>query len=68
MELQGNLEIVTTNSPVIGIISSENPQNDFHFELSCYNEDKVIGHCNFNLSMMGNETLFDILCQKMELL
>ena len=44
---QENVEIVTTNSPVIGIISSKNPETDFNFNICCYHNDDLIGNCIF---------------------
>lgn len=54
---QGNIFIVTTNSPIIGVISSENPEKDFHFNISCHSNEEIIGYCKFDFSMMKNETL-----------
>ncbi|OHS94413.1 hypothetical protein TRFO_39400 [Tritrichomonas foetus] len=53
----GSIHVVTSSSPVIGYISSEKPESDFNFYLDCYKDNKVIGHCIFDFSMIKDDKL-----------
>lgn len=55
--IHSKLEFISLQRPVIGMISSSDPNKDFNFTFDCYKEDKIIGYCSFQFSMMQNKTL-----------
>jgi glycerophosphoryl diester phosphodiesterase len=53
----GGLNILSAERYLIGIMESSDPLNDFHFELDCFKDGKIIGKCSFTVTELFGSTL-----------